>query len=155
MSLRRRRGPRAAAVLVSGLCALAGLAGCTGYSGTVSHQVGQWASQYSVISNDQTVVSDTSAIARSYRAGRLKDVTSNCAGLVDDAGTAYGNLPTPDNTLTDELNTAYEDFVNAGSLCASAGSIGSAKITSALAAIVRGLAALHRATGRLAADGVH
>ena len=60
---------------------------------------------------------DIAAIkARSARRDLLKDVTSNCAGLVFDAGTAYGNLPTPDNTLTNELNVAYEDFASAGRL---------------------------------------
>lgn len=155
MRLWRRRWPRHAAVVLLALGALVSLAGCTGYSGTVANQVGQWASQYTVISNDNLVISDTSAIERSYKAGLLKDVTSNCAGLVDDAGTAYGNLPTPDSTLTGELNTAYQDFANAGSLCAAAGDIGSAKITSALAIIARGLTALDRATRRLGDDGVH
>jgi hypothetical protein len=137
------------------LLALGATAGCTGYSGTRAHQVSQWASQYTVVSNDQTVLSDIGALKRSLRAGRLKDVTSNCAGLVTDAGTAYGNLPTPDDTLTDELNTAYEDFANAGSSCAGAGSLRSKKITAALRKIAVGLVSLDQATRRLAADGVH
>jgi hypothetical protein len=148
------RTPRAAVVLAA-LAALATAAGCTGYSGTQSHQVSQWASQYTVISNDQTVVADIDAIKHSWQAGRLKDVTSNCAGLVDDAGTAYGNLPTPDNTLTNELATAYQDFANAGSSCATAASIDSHKIVAALNRIGKGLGALSRATRRLAAEGVH
>ncbi|MGA3353172.1 MAG: hypothetical protein ABSD85_08320 [Acidimicrobiales bacterium] len=154
MRLTTRHAPATAALVALVLTSTAA-AGCTGYSGTVANQVGQWASQYTVISNDRTVVSDIDAIKLSLRAGRLKDLTSNCAGLVDDAGTAYGNLPTPDNTLTNELNTAYEDFANAGSSCASASSIDSTKITTALATISKGLVALARATRRLDADGVH
>ncbi len=150
-----RRVVREAAALATALLALGATAGCTGYSGTQAHQVSQWASQYTVVSNDQTVLSDISAIKRSLRAGRLKDVTSNCAGLVTDAGTAYGNLPTPDGTLTDELNTAYEDFANAGSSCAEAGSLRSEKITAALREIAVGLVSLDEATRRLEADGVH
>jgi hypothetical protein len=144
-----------AAVLLTAFLALGSAAGCTGYSGTQAHQVSQWASQYTVVSNDQLVVSDISALRRSLAAKQLKDVTSNCAGLVTDAGTGYGNLPTPDNTLTNELGTAYQDFVNAGSLCASAGSLNSKKITSALSTIARGVVWLDEATRRLAAEGVH
>jgi hypothetical protein len=146
---------REAAVGLVALFGLGAAAGCTGYSGTLGHQVSQWASQYTVISNDLTVVADIDAIKRSLAAGRLKDVTSNCAGLVDDAGTAYGNLPTPDNTLTNELNIAYEDFASAGSSCATAATVDSPKIPAALAKIGKGLVVLSKATRRLAADGVH
>lgn len=155
MRRRLRRRPRRAALLVALACS--GIAaGCgTGYSGTKANQVSQWAAQYTVVSNDQLVVKDISAIKASLGAGELKYVTSNCAGLEVDAGTAYGNLPTPDTTLTDELNTAYEDFATAGGSCAAAGSLRSTRITGALRTIGAGLVALHKATRRLEADGVH
>ena len=79
----------------------------------------------------------------------------SCSGLVFDTGTSYGNLPAPDNTLTNELNVAYEDFVSAGSSCAAAGTLNSGRITSALATIALGVVSLDRATRILAADGVH
>jgi len=154
VSLAMGHWPRDGLVLVA-LLAVGTLASCTGYSGTQAHQVRQWAAQYSVISNDRLVVADIDAMRRSFKADRLKDLTSNCAGLVDDAGTAYGNLPTPDSTLTNELNTAYEDFANAGSSCAAARSISSRKITGAFKKIGAGLVALDRATRRLASQGVH
>ena len=44
----------------------------------------------------------------------LKEV---CALLTTDAQTAIGNLPTPDNQLTNDLNTAYEDAASAGNNC--------------------------------------
>jgi len=74
---------------------------------------------------------------------------------VFDTGTAYGNLPTPDNTLTNELNVAYQDFANAGSSCAAARSLRSSRMTRALETIKGGLVSLDAATRRLAADGVH
>jgi hypothetical protein len=40
-----------------------------------------------------------------------------CALLTTDAQTAIGNLPTPDTTLTDDLNNAYEDAAAAGNDC--------------------------------------
>ncbi len=152
-------GPRrtlgGAAALVAVLLSLGPLAGCTGYTGSKANQVRQWAATTSVSANDTFVRQDITAIKASLSAGRLKDVTSNCSGLVFDTGTAYGNLPTPDNALTDELNVAYEDFAKAGSSCAAARSLRSSRVTRALEIIGVGLVSLDKATRRLAADGVH
>jgi hypothetical protein len=137
------------------LLSLGLLAACTGYTGSKANQVRQWASTTSVSANDSFVRQDITAIKASLSAGRLKDLTSNCSGLVFDTGTAYGNLPTPDSTLTDELNVAYEDFANAGSSCAAARSLRSSRVTRALEIIDVGLVSLDKATRRLAADGVH
>jgi len=144
-----------AAALLAGFAALVALAGCTSYTGSKAHQVSEWASIATVVSNDQLVVQDIAAIRRSVQVNALKDVTSNCAGLVFDSGTAYGNLPTPDNTLTNELNVAYVDFTSGGSSCAAVSSIHSAKFAAALRTIAAGMTALDKATRLLAADGVH
>ena len=152
-ALRRPLGETA--VLVAVLLTAVGLAGCTSYTGSKANQVRQWASLSSVSANDTLVAQDIAAIKRSVRAKELKDVTSNCSGLVFDTGTSYGNLPAPDNTLTNELNVAYEDFVSAGSSCAAAGTLNSGRSTSALATIALGVVSLDRATRILAADGVH
>ncbi len=45
------------------------------------------------------------------------EIKTVCALLTTDAQTAIGNLPSPDTTLTDDLNTAYEDAAAAGSDC--------------------------------------
>ena len=156
--MKPRLANRPPKVLIAAMAVLVACvaAGCgTGYSGSKSNQVRQWASQYSVISNDQLVVNDVTAIRASIRARQLKDVTSNCAGLVVDAGTGYGNLPTPDTILTAELNTAYEDFASAGGACAGAQSLDSAKITAALGKVGSGLVSLDQATRLLGSDGVH
>ncbi len=143
------------AVVSAVLLVLGALAGCTSYTGSKANQVREWASIASVSSNDELIVQDVSAIKLSLRARRLKDVTSNCSGLVFDTGTAYGNLPAPDNTLTDELNVAYEDLAAAGSSCAWARRLGSHRITAALATIDAGLVSLDKAGRLLASDGAH
>jgi len=147
--------PRKVFVVLMALVVPCVAAGCTGYSGTKANQVSQWASQYAVIANDQLVVNDVVAIRASVRAAQLKDVTSNCAGLAVDTGTAYGNLPTPDTTLTAELNVAYEGFASAAGDCAAAGSLSSSKITAALTKVKTALVSLERATRLLASEGVH
>jgi len=135
--------------------ALGPLSGCTSYTGSKANQVRQWASIALVTSNDNLVVQDIAAIKRSLRAKKFLDVTSNCSGLVFDTGTAYGNLPTPDNTLTNELNVAYEDFAAGGNSCAQAQSLHSRRVAAAMRKIAQGVVALDQATRRLAADGVH
>lgn len=154
MSPRLRRPVREAAACLAALLALGALAGCTSYSGSKANQVSQWASLYSVVSDDQLVVQDITAIRLSLDEGRLRDVTSNCAGLVFDSGTAYDNLPAPDNTLTDELNVAYVDFTDAGTSCSAVRSLDSRRMKAALRTITTGLLSLDEAERRLAADGV-
>ncbi len=49
-------------------------------------------------------------------------IRTACALLTNDAETAIGNLPTPDTSLTDELNAAYTDAAAAGDDCYSGAS---------------------------------
>lgn len=141
------------AVAALGACGLLG--GCTSYTGSPAHQVAEWASIAGVSANDQLVVQDIAALRLSVRKDLLKDVTSNCSGLVFDAGTADGNLPTPNNSLTNQLNAAYQDFVSGGSSCAAARSVHSGQVVAALRTIAAGAVILDEAERRLASDGVH
>jgi hypothetical protein len=54
------------------------------------------------------------ALSRHDPAAAIRTV---CALLTTDAQTAIGNLPAPDNQLTDDLNQAYEDAASAGTDC--------------------------------------
>ena len=54
------------------------------------------------------------ALSKHNKPAAIKEV---CALLSNDAQTAIGNLPTPDQQLTDDLNTAYEDATAAGDDC--------------------------------------
>lgn len=64
------------------------------------------------------------AISDHDPSSQLKTV---CALLTTDAQTAIGNLPTPDTTLTDDLNNAYEEAAAAGNDCYN-GATGSAAL---------------------------
>lgn len=144
---RRRLAPLAAAL------AVAAAAGCTSYTGTPANQVREWASTATVGTNDADVVADVRALERSVRAGAVKDVTSNCAGLVYDTGTAYDNLPTPNEALTGELNAAYEKFFASGEACSSVTSVTAPGVATALADAADGLRLLDRPTRQLREDG--
>jgi len=155
MNLGRRPLLAEMAVLLAMTGACGSLAGCASGPTSLAQQVAEWASSATVSANDSFVVKDVAAIQRSAGRGLLKDFTSNCAGLVYDSGVAYGNLPTPDNTLTNELNVAYEDFAAGGGTCAAAHGLHTRAVARAVHKIAEGVIALDRATRRLAADGVH
>ena len=152
----RRKAPGgralvAATVLTASLAA----AGCTSYTGSPANQIREWAQQADVTANDAQLVADLGDFRRSVARGQLGEVTTNCAGLATDAGTADGNLPTPDNALTNQLNDAYEQFFNAGNDCAQATIMGSSRIVRANQRLTRGLAELRTAERKLRQAGVH
>ncbi|HTW99915.1 MAG TPA: hypothetical protein VMD59_14120 [Acidimicrobiales bacterium] len=110
-------GAGVAAAVVAGLL----LGGCS------SGSVAQWAKASSLGDNDAILVSDAAHLRTGTRLHELEGVKTACQALVEDASTADGQLPTPDETLTDELNNAYEDDYNAGVVCYGTSSFTSAK----------------------------
>jgi hypothetical protein len=105
------------ALVVAGAVALAG---CSGQeqSGPPAARVATWVSGAAGGAAIETLRVDAAnvslALARHDPPAAIKTV---CALLTTDAETDIGNLPTPDATLTDELNTAYEDAASAGDDC--------------------------------------
>ncbi len=127
-------GPPAARTwlaLVSAVVAgCAVLGGCAGQeqSGPPAARVATWVSRggggaaIGTLRVDAANVSQ--ALARHDPPAAIKTV---CALLTTDAESAIGNLPTPDPTLTDDLNAAYQDAASAGDDCYS-GSGGTASL---------------------------
>ncbi|MCU1495606.1 MAG: hypothetical protein JWO62_3370 [Acidimicrobiaceae bacterium] len=114
---RRLAAPGAVAVLV----ALA-LGGCSSYTGSHGHQVAQWASGASLATNDGFITTDVREISSGIALRKLVATRTACDGLATDAGTAYGQLPTPDRALTNDLASAYLDYIKAAQDCTSASS---------------------------------
>lgn len=113
-----RTSPPALLMTVAGLAVSAlVLAGCA-QSGDSAKQVTAWMSQASAGAAIGQVEVDSRtidlALAHKDSPSVLKTV---CALITNDAETAIGNLPSPDTTLTDDLNTAYEDAAAAGDAC--------------------------------------
>lgn len=115
----RRSGHRLVAVVALGALG-AGLAGCasaeeTGPPGT---RVTSWLTAASggtaigTVSVDSRNVS--SVLDHHNTSGSIR---AACGVLTTDAQTAIGNLPTPDQTLTQDLDRAYEDAAAAGTDC--------------------------------------
>ncbi len=116
-----RPRPRGAAALLLGALGLAvALGGCAGQeqSGTPAQQVTTWMNDGSGGSGIGTVEVDSKnvalALAQHNAPTAIKEV---CDLLSNDAQTAIGNLPTPDEQLTLALNTAYEEATAAGDDC--------------------------------------
>jgi hypothetical protein len=108
-------------VLVVGALVLAvSLGGCAGQeqSGTPAQQVTTWMNDGSGGSGIGTVEVDSKnvalALARHNAPAAIREV---CDLLSNDAQTAIGNLPTPDEQLTLALDAAYEDATAAGDDC--------------------------------------
>jgi hypothetical protein len=95
------------------------LAGCTlDPSGSPASQLSGWMTTSDGGAAIGQVEVDSAnidlALARHDPPSAIKTV---CALLTTDAQTAIGNLPTPNATLTDDLNNAYEDAAAAGNDC--------------------------------------
>jgi hypothetical protein len=150
---RARAGARALAAVAIGAAGL-GLSACSGYSGSHAHRVEQWVSGSDLVANDATIRADVQDIARGIRAHKLLATHTACDGLGADAGTAYGELPTPDETLTSELNDAYLDFTRAAQYCSEARSFARGGFDRYESELRRATSALDAAGRRLEALGV-
>ncbi|MCU1491196.1 MAG: hypothetical protein JWM85_2601 [Acidimicrobiaceae bacterium] len=87
--------------------------------------VKSWASQASYGSSTTLLKQDLQEISTGIRLKKLLATKTACDGLGADAGTAVGQLPTPDTRFTNELSAAYNDLVNAAQSCSTASSFSS------------------------------
>ena len=111
------------------------LGGCAGeeQSGTPAHQVTTWMNAVggSGIGNVEVAARNVDlAIAKHNSPGAIREV---CDLLSNEAQTSIGNLPAPDDQLTDQLNTAYMEATAAGDDCYN-GASGNAKLMARSAA---------------------
>jgi hypothetical protein len=107
-----------AAALAVALCSVLA-SGCTlDETGSLSSQVKGWMKTAAAGAAIGQLEADSrnidSVLARHDSAAGVRTA---CALLTNDAQTANGNLTTPDNQLTNDLNTAYEDAAAAGTDC--------------------------------------
>ncbi len=87
-------------------------------SGTPAEQVSSWVNGAGAGASIGTVEVDIKNVDLAFRqhdpAGEIRSV---CGLLVDDSGTANGNLPTPDQQLSNDLSAAYATAYDAGTDC--------------------------------------
>jgi len=150
----RGAGGRLPFAAIAALLAVALLAGCSPYSGTMAQKVRQWASQNSFVANHDLLVTDINSVFKAVKLGTAKDVRTICGGTASDVGTAYVTLPTPNQALTNALNAADQTFVNAATSCSGISSLASPTMTRDLAGFQAGVADLRWAQRLLASFGV-
>jgi len=115
-----RRLPQVPASLTLLLVVTIGATGCAGaeQTGPPAARVMTWVRGAAGGTAIGTVKVDSRnvgyALARHDQPAAIRTV---CALLTNDAETAIGNLPTPDGTLTTDLNTAYGEAAAAGDDC--------------------------------------
>jgi hypothetical protein len=155
----RRIGSRLAAGAVALVAALA-LAGCSNTSGSPSHQVQQWAdsSGYTNASGStglgQFIAGDLAGLKAGLRARDLGALRTACAGFTQDADNLYSELPTPDETLTNEFALSLTEFSEAGADCYQASGFRAAKFLKYEKLLKSGTAEYDRALARLKSFGV-
>jgi hypothetical protein len=116
LTVGRTAGALAVAVAIGSMV----LTGCAAQeqSGNPAHQLTAWVNGAGAGGSIGTVEVDIKNVDLAFRqhdpAGEIRSV---CGLLVDDAGTANGNLPTPDQQLSDDLSAAYGTAYDAGTDC--------------------------------------
>jgi hypothetical protein len=127
---------------------------CSGLSGSHRAQVGEWANAAGYDGANAQIQSDLSYLTAAVRARNVKDFQTDCEGFSGDVEVLYETLPTPDVTLTNELDDAFEDWFNAAADCNDATSLSSSAYRDATSELKKGQEQYSRAKARLASFGI-
>jgi hypothetical protein len=77
-------------------------------SGTLSQRVNGWSQGVALTASSAKIGSELDQVTKTAQAGDLGGLQAVSVQLQDDATVAHAQLPSPDQRLTDELNTAYQ-----------------------------------------------
>jgi hypothetical protein len=77
-------------------------------SGTLSQRVNGWSRGVGLTASSTAIGSELDKVTKSAQAGDLGGLQAVSVQLQDDATIAHAQLPSPDQTLTSQLNTAYQ-----------------------------------------------
>ncbi len=138
-----------AAAATLGLALIA--SACGGSHATLAARLTAWKSGSSYSSDQGLISTDIREIATGIRSGPLKALQTACDGLGVDAADAYGELPTPDEKLTDDLNDEYLTAENAAESCSTAAELHGGRVERYLTLIARAERDLHAAQARMQA----
>jgi hypothetical protein len=97
----------AAAVVVASMMVSACSSG-PDVSGTLSQRVNGWSQGVALTASSTKIGSELDKVTKSAQAGDLGGLQAVSVQLQDDATIAHAQLPSPDQTLTNQLNTAYQ-----------------------------------------------
>ncbi len=98
------------AVIVTLVASLA-LAACSSgadVSGTPSQRIRGWSQGVGFDASSTKIASELDQVTRSAQAGDVGGLQAVSVQLQDDATIAHAQLPSPDQQVTDQLDTAYQ-----------------------------------------------
>ncbi|HEV8063991.1 MAG TPA: hypothetical protein VGP46_04125, partial [Acidimicrobiales bacterium] len=104
--------------------------------------------------NNNQVVSDVVLVRKAAAHGTGLQFLTDCGGMASDVGTAYEQLPAPDQALTNDLNNAYTLIGGAAQACSATHDVHSAVAVKSLQQISQGMADLKASQSLLASLGV-
>ena len=131
------------------------VASCSTGPTTLRGKLQQWASGASYSSDAAQINADLVNLQNGYRERKLLPLRTACEGFSADAATLYGQLPTPDQTITDELGSSLNNFFGASIDCYQSSTFSSAKFQQYLKLMRSATATYRRALSQLGVYGVH
>jgi len=139
------------------LCTLAfALSSCSSRPASLRSKMQSWATQQNFVSGDATIKSDLVGIDAGIGLRDLVGLRTDCVGFSADVDQIYATLPTPDSTVTSELNIAFTKYWGPGTqLCYGADSFSSAKMATFERYLRLGKAIYAEAGSKIASYGVH
>lgn len=105
--MRRRRWYAAAALVVASMTVAACSSG-PDVAGTPSQRVQGWLKGVGFDTSSATIGGELDQVTKSAQAGDTGGLQAVSVQLQDDATIAHAQLPSPDQRLTDQLDTAYQ-----------------------------------------------
>ncbi|MGA8297416.1 MAG: hypothetical protein WB770_10270 [Acidimicrobiales bacterium] len=125
-------------------------AACGGSHTTLPQRLRAWESGASYLQDQSLISTDIREIATGIRTGPLQALHTACDGLAVDSANAYGELPTPEQALTSDLNDEYLTATNAAQSCSTSTSRHGGRIERYLTLIARAKRDLRGANARIA-----
>lgn len=126
------------------------VAACGGSHAPLSSRLRAWEAGSSYATDQGYIATDIREITTGIRKGPLKALHTACDGLAVDAANAYGELPTPDQALTEDLNDEYLDATDAAQSCSTSALLHGRRVERYLALIGRAERDLRAARARIA-----
>ncbi|HEX4538864.1 MAG TPA: hypothetical protein VH112_01350 [Acidimicrobiales bacterium] len=105
--MKQQRMTAAAALVVASMLVTACSSG-PDVSGTLSQRVNGWSQGVGLTASSAKIGSELDQVTKTAQAGDLGGLQAVSVQLQDDATIAHAQLPSPDQSLTDQLNTAYQ-----------------------------------------------
>jgi hypothetical protein len=132
-----------------------GAAACSSGPTTLSGQLKAWAANATYSADVVQIREDLTGLNNGFRERKFLALRTECEGFGVDVEALYGELPTPDLTITNELGASLSNYYSAAEDCYYSSSFTSTSFKKYQRLMVSSTKTYQRALGQLAALGVH